>query len=88
LLEAAVSLSLSLSSLSLSLPKCLGEKTGTVEPQTQLDTAREQAQRRPDMKRESLAEAADRLREEAQIEAARDRRADTSRPQKAAPPGR
>jgi hypothetical protein len=54
-------------------------------PQTLADTSREQAQQHPLVRRESLAEAADRLREEARLEDARGREADTSQPHEAAP---
>ena len=57
-----------------------------MKSQTVTDTSREQAQQRPLVKRESLAEAADRLREEARRADARTREAETRQPQKPAPP--
>jgi hypothetical protein len=56
-----------------------------MKSQTLTDTLREQAQRHPLVRRESLAEAADRLREEARRKDAQEHEADTSRPPEAAP---
>jgi hypothetical protein len=57
-----------------------------MKSQTVTDTSHEEAQERPLVKRESLAEAADRLREEARRADARTREAETRHPREAAPP--
>jgi hypothetical protein len=56
-----------------------------MKPRTLTDTSHEQSERRPPVRRESLAEAADRLREEARRKDARALEAATSEPQEAAP---
>jgi hypothetical protein len=56
-----------------------------MKSQTLTDTSREQAQSHPLVRRESLAEAAERLREEARRKGAQEPEADTSQPHEASP---